>query len=101
MLRDLRAQVAAGDPRDFEARVKIGAANDLYEQLTALGDGLREALGVSYVDLERADGSGVVSFEQVRADGEKCARCWKFRELGSDQHEPMICTPCANVVRAL
>ncbi len=97
VLRDLRARVAAGDPRDFEARVHVTAGEDIYDRLHDLGDGLREALVVSDVHLERASGSGIIGFEHLRADGEKCARCWKFRTLDTQSH---LCEPCAHIVGA-
>jgi isoleucyl-tRNA synthetase len=106
-LRLLRARVAASEtPRDFEAKVRMGVTPALYGRLAALGDNLREALVVSQLELHEADGAGpdtgdVVWFELERADGEKCQRCWKYRELGVDPAHPTICAECAAVVNAL
>ena len=103
-LRGLRARVAASEsPRDFEARLTLGASKPLYAKLAALGDNLREALVVSQLDLiesQDADGAGegVVVFELREAEGEKCRRCWKFRRLGVDPEHPDICGDCAAVV---
>ena len=104
VLRELRARVAAGETvRDFEARATVDATADLYAQLVRLGDNLREALVVSQLDLRESAGDAydVTGFTLERADGEKCRRCWKFRELGTDPAHPAICTECAQVVRAL
>lgn len=105
-LRSLRARVAASEtPRDFEAKVRLEAAPALYDRLSALGDNLREALVVSQLELSKAaaasDGKneGVVAFEILQADGEKCQRCWKYRELGTDSEHPTICSECAATVR--
>jgi isoleucyl-tRNA synthetase len=104
-LRDLRARVAASElPRDFAAKVRLSVTPDFYDRLAALGDNLREAMVVSQLELHKADrreGDEVVEFELLGADGEKCERCWKFRELGSDSAYPTICSDCAEVVRAL
>ncbi len=107
-LRQLRARVAASSsPRDFEAALKLSVVPGLHKRLSALGDNLREALVVSHLALvsaERADGDardGVVGFELSPASGQKCARCWKFRELGVDPAHPSICADCAQVVAAL
>jgi isoleucyl-tRNA synthetase len=107
-LRQLRARVAASSsPRDFEGALNLVVVPGLYNRLRALGDNLREALVVSQLALhsaERADGearNGVVEFELVPAAGRKCARCWKFRELGTDPAHPSICADCAQVVGAL
>jgi isoleucyl-tRNA synthetase len=104
-LRALRARVAASEsPRDFEAKVRLAVEPELYRGLAALGDNLREALVVSQLELLQAPGEsetadGVASFEIDRADGEKCERCWKYRELGTDPAHPTICADCAQVVR--
>jgi isoleucyl-tRNA synthetase len=112
-LRSLRARVAAvASPRDFEAALRLTVTPSAYKQLHALGDNLREALVVSQLTLEQRDGSdgvandgvandGVVSFEMLPAKGEKCVRCWKYRELRTDPDHPEICADCAQVVRAL
>lgn len=106
LLRTLRARVAASsDPRDFEAKLRLAMTSEAYRRLHPLGDNLREALVVSQLDLRQSedegDADGVVTFELVAADGEKCARCWKFRALGGDPEHPTICTECAQVVRGL
>jgi isoleucyl-tRNA synthetase len=98
-LRSLRARVAASaEPRDFEARLRLTVDPSDYKRLESLGDNLREALVVSELSLQAGDAE---SFELLPAEGEKCVRCWKFRELGTDPEHPEICPDCAQVVRAL
>jgi isoleucyl-tRNA synthetase len=103
LLRELRARVAANDPHDFEARARLTVTPGLYERLAAFGDTLREALVLSQLELERGESSATerVDLEISPAKGEKCARCWKYRELGTDPDHPTICPDCAAVVRAL
>ncbi|HEY8314418.1 MAG TPA: isoleucine--tRNA ligase [Candidatus Baltobacteraceae bacterium] len=99
-IKALRAQVAAnGEIRDFEARATLEVGAALYAQLHAMGDGLREALVVSHLDLQQGDGPPLLSL--ARANGEKCRRCWKYLPLGSDPGHPALCAPCAAVVREL
>ena len=43
----------------------------------------------------------LVELKLFGAHGEKCARCWKFRDLGVDPEHPSICSDCAEVVRGL
>jgi isoleucyl-tRNA synthetase len=102
-LRQLRSRVAASEtPRDFEAQVRLRVNPALHRQLSALGDNLREALVVSRLELlEVASDAGEPDLEILPADGEKCERCWKFRELGVDPAYPIICADCAAVVRGL
>ncbi len=102
-LRTLRARVAASEsPRDFEAKLRLKVSSPLYRRLAPLGDNLRETMVVSQLELEEAPGddADVAAFDLVPADGEKCERCWKFRELGIDAAHPTICADCASVVNA-
>ncbi|HYG59067.1 MAG TPA: isoleucine--tRNA ligase [Symbiobacteriaceae bacterium] len=46
-------------------------------------------------------GPGDVSIEVVRAEGEKCERCWNRRELGRIAQHPTLCERCAGVVLSL
>ncbi len=99
LLRDLRARVAASSaPRDFEAQLRLTVAPALYKQLHVLGDNLREALVVSALTLSSGEEE---RFDLLPADDAKCARCWKYRELGTDPENPEICADCAQVVRGL
>ncbi len=107
-LRALRARVSASaEPRDFEARLRLGGVRFLFLRLHALGDNLREALVVSQLSLQSLDGGdadpadGVVAFELLPAEGEKCVRCWKYRELGTDPEHPGLCADCTHVVHEL
>jgi isoleucyl-tRNA synthetase len=106
-LRALRARVAASaSPRDFEAQLRLAVTPAAYRRLAPLGDNLREALVVSQLALHQSEGGesaseeGVIAFEILPADGAKCARCWKYRKLGTDPEHPTICADCARVVRA-
>ncbi|HEX3670413.1 MAG TPA: isoleucine--tRNA ligase [Candidatus Cybelea sp.] len=106
-LRALRARVAAvASPRDFEAQLRLAVTPAAYKRLAPLGDNLREALVVSQLELVQngagdESNDGVVAFELSPAAGAKCARCWKFRELGTDPAHPEICADCAQVVSQL
>jgi isoleucyl-tRNA synthetase len=98
-LRDLRGRVAASQsPRDFEAKVRAGVSPATCEWLQTLGDNVREALVVSELELFASDRE---EFEILPASGEKCARCWKYRALGNDPENPLVCTECAQVLAGL
>jgi isoleucyl-tRNA synthetase len=97
LLRSLRTRVAASsEPRDFEAQLRLTVEPGDYKRLHALGDNLREVLVVSQLELHPG---AAMQFELLPADGEKCVRCWKFRQLGADPDHPQICEDCARVVR--
>ncbi|HEY8347916.1 MAG TPA: isoleucine--tRNA ligase [Symbiobacteriaceae bacterium] len=42
-----------------------------------------------------------LTIEVVRAPGEKCERCWNYRELGKVPEHPTLCERCAAVVLSL
>jgi isoleucyl-tRNA synthetase len=101
LLKDLRAQVAATGAVDFALDARVAVPASALARFTALGDNLREALIVSSLlgVTASADGASTVSTEP--AHGEKCARCWKYLPLGSDPEHPLLCAPCAQIVRSL
>ncbi len=99
-LRELRARVAASPIRDFEARVELTVPAARYDALATLGDNLRDALVVSQLELRKPNGDEI-DLAVYPAYGEKCRRCWKFRELGTDPANPSICADCAAVVNSL
>ena len=39
--------------------------------------------------------------EVVAAQGEKCPRCWNFRELGGNANHPHVCKRCGNALDAI
>ena len=102
LLKELRQQVAANEsPRDFETdagSVVVPAA--MLNDVTALGDGLREALVVSNVERVSGDGEERRVYLQP-AKGSKCKRCWKYLPLGTDRQHPSLCAPCTETVNNL
>ena len=100
LLRDLRSQVGASPIRDFEARIELAVPTASYDTLAALGDNLRDALVVSQLELRKSDGDEI-DLAVFPAHGERCRRCKKFRELGTDPAHPAICAECAAVVNNL
>jgi isoleucyl-tRNA synthetase len=103
MVKRLRAGVASSEGmRDFQLQAHVFAAPDVEPALRALGDGLREALIVSSLQLEIDPAMAAGSEPRVvlsPAEGDKCARCWKTLPLGSDPLHPTLCAPCTAIVR--
>jgi isoleucyl-tRNA synthetase len=105
-LRVLRATVSANpNLRDFEAKAVVDATPAFLERWSWVGDDaalrdvLREALVVSQLELRKTNESTRV-VEIVPAEGEKCARCWKYRALGADAAFPDVCDECASTLHA-
>jgi isoleucyl-tRNA synthetase len=101
LLKRLRAVVAASEGiRDFQLQATVRARHEDVGRLAALGDNLREALIVSAARIEESADLDEPQVVLSPAEGEKCARCWKYLPLRTDPLHPTLCAPCAEVVRA-
>ena len=94
---------AAGDgARDLRGRVTCAFRDAQLDAMRALGDNLRVALIVSQVAASSSRTTAIRPRpSRGAASGEKCARCWKYGELGADHEHPALCADCATVTRAL
>jgi isoleucyl-tRNA synthetase len=100
LLKRLRSAVGASEGiRDFQLQATVKAKARDAETLRALGDNLREALIVSAARVEVDEAAMEPEVVLSPADGEKCARCWKYLPLHSDPLHPTLCAPCAEIVR--
>lgn len=93
LLQDIekaRAEKKVGHPLD--AAVKITANGKELEFLSGIIDVLEMILIVSKVEVIEGEERKV---EVEKAEGYKCARCWKYNEdVGRDKHNPDICPHC-------
>ena len=90
--------------RDFQLQAHVIAPLALDPELRALGDNLREALVVSGLTLSvdsTLEANAQPRVELSPAPGGKCSRCWKTLPLGEDPAHPLLCAPCAQIVRDL
>jgi isoleucyl-tRNA synthetase len=102
-LEEARKQDIIG--HSLDARVRLRAAGQLW-QLLAEQEGLLPALLiVSQVELltssDGATKAGVdgLSVEVEPARGEKCNRCWNYREdVGQSMQHPTLCGRCVSAV---
>ena len=39
-----------------------------------------------------------ISVAIKQAEGEKCPRCWNYRELGGNEHHPHVCKRCGDAL---
>ncbi len=104
LLKAQRTLIAAREgERDFELQGKFVLPTRWYERLAPHSDDVREAMVLSALTLEHDPSLGAekIRHELAPADGEKCARCWKYLPLGSDPQHPSLCAPCAEIVRAI
>ena len=79
-----------------EAAVALTAPHATLAVLEERGaDALAEMLIVSSVTLAKGDDLAVAI---ESATGEKCPRCWNYRELATDPSHPEVCARCAQVL---
>jgi isoleucyl-tRNA synthetase len=95
----------------LDAAVEIYPSEKIYDFLKQF-DNLSDLFIVSRVELYQPEddvGEGAYSGEETAikvlvkpAPGEKCERCWKYREsVGDSEEHPEICTECLEVVNQL
>ncbi|MDT0583957.1 MULTISPECIES: isoleucine--tRNA ligase [Alteromonadaceae] len=92
----------------LEAKVILYVTEEKAEALAKLKDELRFVLITSEAEVkglsEKTDTAVSLSDNEVfvdvlKADGEKCSRCWHFKEdVGSDPKHPELCNRCIDNV---
>ncbi len=96
-LEDARNEGKVG--KSQEASLLVSAPPETLAVLEARGtDVLADLLIVSSVELQEG---AELAVEVRPASGEKCPRCWNFRELGVDPAHPELCERCAKVLASL
>lgn len=100
-LEEARAEKLVG--KTLEAKLEL-APNDETKALLATINHLEQLLQVSQIEfVASAEKSyGTTGITVLKADGEKCERCWTYStELGQDPAHPTLCPRCTEVVNSL
>ncbi len=93
----------------LEAQVKLGVNDGVTTWVVDHLLPLQELLNVSQITTAHApatsatqkDIRGFPSIEVLRAEGEKCERCWHFEtDIGIHKDHPTICARCVSAVQA-
>ncbi|HVF27875.1 MAG TPA: isoleucine--tRNA ligase, partial [Pyrinomonadaceae bacterium] len=90
----------------LEARVNLSASGETYELLRRYRAELRYLFIVSHVELQLDESLAArqadVEVSVVRADGEKCERCWSYStRVGESEAYPTACERCVPVLAEL
>lgn len=96
-LEELRAAKTIG--ASLEASLKVTAEGGAFSALEELNNShakcnLREFFIVSNVTLAK----GPLSVSAVKADGEKCVRCWVYDKLSTDESTQGLCPKCVEAL---
>ncbi len=63
-------------------------------------ESLRELLNVSQLIFNRQPEGAALTVEAVKADGQKCERCWHWEtDVGAQVEHPLLCGRCVAAVR--
>lgn len=91
----------------LDAEVRLYCSGDLYDFVKSVEDELETVLIVSGVQVLQ-EGAGTFQGEELpelsvsveHAHGEKCARCWTYRDsVGKNPEHPDICDRCAEILQ--
>ena len=104
-LEQARAEKRIGKPLEADVTISADAAGAKF--LSECGENLASLFIVSRVHVTTDDVDGLeglslggIKVKIVRAEGEKCERCWIYAEsVGSDAQHPHLCARCASVVK--
>lgn len=94
-LEEKRAQGLIGS--SFDAKIKILTnKQDRYTLLASLKTDLCEIFKVSQVEIIKAEND---SLEVLKADGQKCSRCWNYVDsVGKNSEHPLLCGTCVTAM---
>jgi isoleucyl-tRNA synthetase len=93
-LEDARNENRVGKSQEAAVSIRVPAASA--EPLRMVGEeALAELFIVAKVAISESD---EVSVDVSPAEGEKCARCWNYREIGVDPSHADVCARCAEVL---
>jgi len=99
---------------DWYVNNSLDAKVSLYTEDNALKEFIKENLELLETvfivsDIEVADSSDDnftvaeeienLKIKITHADGEKCERCWKYDDLGTDPEHPTLCPRCTGVLK--
>ncbi len=90
--------------KSLEAKVIITCDDESIDSLNEIKDKLAEILIVSDVEIRTGMAhddvmSNGYSYEVVRAEGEKCERCWCYSKyVGTNHEHPTLCQRCAAAI---
>ena len=79
-----------------EATVKVSVPAEKLSVISGLDDAVFEELFI-VSGVELCEGSELAC-EVVQASGDKCPRCWNYRQLGGNAHHEDVCARCGDAL---
>ncbi len=98
VLEEKRNEKVIGKSLEAKIIIHCGSDSDA-ERYDSFAGHLEEILIVSGVEVVK-DRDGETEFEVVKADGEKCERCWRYSTtVGNDSEHSTLCERCAAAIK--
>jgi len=95
-----KARQAKQIGKALEAKLIFTGDDPALSQAETQVETLRELLNVSQLSILRDTGKAL-DVAVVKADGQKCERCWHWEtDVGSNSEHPTICARCVRAVQA-
>ena len=102
-IEPLRADKKVGSSLEVGVYIK----SDFNDLLSSVGEDLADIFITSqaYISDEKPEGvlneysEDNITVWVVKAEGEKCQRCWKYRELGTSSEHPTLCSGCCDAIK--
>jgi isoleucyl-tRNA synthetase len=85
----------------LESKVVLSSSGETAELLQRHESDLRYIFIVSQVELKKDAAGKAIQIEVLKADGQKCERCWNYSEVGQDKDFPTLCERCVPAVREI
>ena len=83
----------------LDTKVIVTVPEKEYLLLNKLGDELKEIVIVSQIELRQGND---VNVAVMRADGEKCQRCWQYTtDMVDSEKFPRVCKRCESILSSL
>ncbi|MBM3834389.1 MAG: isoleucine--tRNA ligase [Verrucomicrobia bacterium] len=83
----------------LEAKISLIGRSEMLAVAAAEREALRELLNVSQLEIANS-GSNDILFQVVKADGQKCERCWHWEaDVGRNPDQSTICGRCVEAVK--
>ncbi len=94
ILEDLRAEKIIGS--SLEAKVFIAAKGEKFKLLKEIEPDLCEFFIISQIEITE----GAESIKALKADGEKCIRCWNYSvDINTSTTFPNVCPKCIEALK--
>lgn len=101
-LEEARQSKLIGSALEAQVVLTVNLSKQPLDWLARYESQLASFFIVSQVHVQNTDSNSDFVVQVLRAEGQKCARCWQYKaEVSPDTQPPLLCERCQHVVQAL